>query len=51
MTPKFIERQRKRLEALHADLLGAVRSLVDDVRTLHEVQSEEAQAFESLAQV
>jgi DnaK suppressor protein len=50
LTREFIEQQRNRLEALRDELLGAERMLVDDVKTFHEVQGDEAQEFEDLAQ-
>lgn len=46
----FIERQRQRLEALHAQLLGAEKQTAVGERSFQEAHGAEAQEFEERAQ-
>jgi len=50
LSQEFVERQRKRLEALRDQLLGAEGSAVADARSFQEEHGEEAGDFEDKAQ-
>lgn len=47
---KFVERQRERLEALRAQLLGAAETTVAEERTFQEEHGSEAEEIEERAQ-
>ncbi|MEO6895055.1 MAG: TraR/DksA family transcriptional regulator [Caldimonas sp.] len=50
LSPQFIAAQRKRLEALKADLLGAENTAQEENRDLQEARGAEAQEYEDAAQ-
>ncbi|HJV79894.1 TraR/DksA family transcriptional regulator [Noviherbaspirillum sp.] len=50
MSKDFIEQQRKRLEALRAQLLGGEAKALANLRRLQEERGEEAREFEDRAQ-
>lgn len=50
LSPQFITAQRKRLETLKADLLGAENTAQEENRDLQEARGAEAQEYEDAAQ-
>ena len=50
LTPEFIERQRKRLEALRDELLGGESRTIENERTFRQDRGAETQEFEEQAQ-
>ncbi len=50
LSPQFIAAQRKRLETLKADLLGAENTAQEENRDLQEARGAEAQEYEDAAQ-